>query len=271
MSQNILIISDATGDTAQKLLGAALRQFDAPDVLVDIHTRVRTEESIEEILERAADSDSLVLHSIVKVEHRSFLKALCGELQLIEIDTIGPLVNQLSLMLHSEAVAQPGRQHQVDANYFRRIEAVEFAVKNDDGQHPRNLAKADVVLVGISRTSKTPLSTYLAQRGLKVANVPLVMGIEPPSELFRIDQSRIFGLSIRSEALFRIRQARLHVLGMPADTTYGMREHISSELNYATQFFEANPHWPVIDVTDRAIEETAAELLSLIREQARGD
>ena len=100
MSQKILIISDATGDTAQKLLSAALRQFDDPDVIVDIHTRVRTEESIEEILERSADSDCLVLHSIVKIEHRSFLKALCGELQLIEIDTIGPLVNQLSQLLH---------------------------------------------------------------------------------------------------------------------------------------------------------------------------
>ena len=269
MAQKVLIISDATGDTAQNLLNAALRQFEEPNVIIDVHARVRSEEAIEDILESAADSECLVLHSLVKTDHRKVLKRICSDLQMMEIDTIGPLVNHLSMMLHSEAVSLPGRQHQVDANYFRRIEAVEFAVKNDDGQHPRNLAKADVILVGISRTSKTPLSTYLAQRGLKVANVPLVMGIEPPSELFRIDQSRVFGLSIRAEALFRIRQARLQSLGMPSDSTYGMREHITSELTYSTQFFEANPHWPVIDVTDRAIEETAAEILSLYREQSQ--
>ena len=143
---------------------------------------------------------------------------------------------------------------------------MEFAVKNDDGQHPRNLARADVVLVGISRTSKTPLSTYLAQRGYKVANVPIVKGIEPPSELFTVDQDKVFALQISADALFRIRQARLQQLGMPADTAYGVRDHILKEIGYAQQIFDANPHWPVLEVTDKAIEETAANLLS-IRQQ----
>ena len=268
MSVKLLIISDATGDTAKTLATAALRQFEEPDVVIEVHSQIRDEDAIETILEKNTNLRGLVLHSLVNIEHRTALKALCAELQIVEIDTIGSLMNHLAMTLESEAVSLPGRQHAIDANYFRRIEAVEFAVKNDDGQHPRNLAKADIVLVGISRTSKTPLSTYLAQRGLRVANVPLVMGIEPPSELFRIDQNRIIGLSIRAEALFRIRQARLQSLGMPADTTYGMREHITSELDYANQLFAQNPYWPVIDVTDRAIEETAAELLSLLK--ARG-
>ncbi|MCA9526946.1 MAG: kinase/pyrophosphorylase, partial [Myxococcales bacterium] len=150
-----------------------------------------------------------------------------------------------------------------------RIEAVEFAVRNDDGQHPRNLRKADIVLVGISRTSKTPLSTYLAQRGYKVANVPLVLGIELPAELKKIDSVRIFGLAIDPDALFRIRQARLQTLGMPADTAYGMRDHIDKEMEYARQVFDAHPDWPVIDVTDKAIEETAAELLALRKQRLR--
>ncbi len=155
-------------------------------------------------------------------------------------------------------------------DYFRRIEAVEFSVKNDDGQHPRNLAKADIVLVGISRTSKTPLSTYLAQRGYKTANVPIVMGIEPPAELFKVDQSRVFVLRIDDEALFRIRQRRLQSLGMPADTAYGMRDHIREEIAYAQRLYDANPHWPVIDITYKAIEESAAELLALRKGRGEG-
>jgi regulator of PEP synthase PpsR (kinase-PPPase family) len=123
------------------------------------------------------------------------------------------------------------------------------------------------VLVGISRTSKTPLSTYLAQRGHKVANVPLVLGIELPAELKSLDQRKIFGLAIDPEALFRIRQARLSTLGMPPDTAYGMRDHITKEMEYARQVFETHPDWPVLDVTDKAIEETAAEILALRKER----
>jgi hypothetical protein len=152
-------------------------------------------------------------------------------------------------------------------DYFRRIEAVEFAVKNDDGAEPRNLPKADLVLVGISRTSKTPLSTYLAQKGLKVANVPLVLGVDPPAELEQVPDSKVYGLVIRPEALEKIRKARLTHLGMPADSSYGTRKHIEEELEYSRAIFRAHPNWPIIDVTSKAIEETAADILRIYKER----
>lgn len=263
MKSKIYIVSDATGDTAQKVVDAALKQFQGSPTRAEVVPQVRTEEAIEDLVERAEADHALVVHTLVDPDKRDFLQRLCQEADVDDIDLIGPLMGKLAQHLHVEASANPGGLYAVNEEYFKRIEAVEFAVKNDDGQHPRNLRRADIVLVGISRTSKTPLSTYLAQRGHKVANVPLVMGIEPPSELFGIDPARIYGLMIQPEALFRIRQARLQALGMPADTAYGVRDHIEKEIAYARSIFEANPHWPVIDVTNRAIEETAGELLSI--------
>jgi regulator of PEP synthase PpsR (kinase-PPPase family) len=145
--------------------------------------------------------------------------------------------------------------------YFRRVEAIEFAVKSDDGKEPRNLRKADLVLAGVSRTSKTPLSTYLAGRGLKVANVPLVLGVPPPVELFEVPPERVVGLTIALEKLLEIRRARLAQLGMPAETNYGLRDHVKSELDYAHEIFRENPGWMVMDVSGRAIEETAAIIM----------
>jgi len=151
--------------------------------------------------------------------------------------------------------------------YFRRIEAVEFTVKSDDGKEPRNFKKADLVLVGVSRTSKTPLSTLLAQRGIKVANLPLVLGIAPPSELEEAPRDRVVGLTIGLDPLVEIRKARLRQLGMSVDANYGLREQVKEELEYASRVFNAHPHWPVIDVTGRAIEETAVIILESLKER----
>ena len=151
--------------------------------------------------------------------------------------------------------------------YFRRIEAVEFAVKSDDGKEPRNFKKADLVLAGVSRTSKTPLSTLLAQRGLKVANQPIVLGVALPPELEEAAQDRVVGLTIELEQLVEIRKARLKQLGMPMDASYGLREQVKQELDYARQIFADHPGWPVIDVTGRAIEETAVIILESLKER----
>lgn len=271
IKKKVVILSDATGDTADKVVRAALSQFEDHGARVELFTRVRDEKEIEEIVDRAAEENALLVHTVVNPAHREHLQHLCDEAQIDQVDLIGPLIGKLTGYLGRASRAEPGGLHKVNEEYFARIEAVEFAVKNDDGQHPRNLHRADVVLVGISRTSKTPLSTYLAQRGHKVANVPIVMGIEPPPELFAVDQRRVYALDIRPEALFRIRQARLQQLGMPSDTAYGMRDHIEKEIGYARQLFEANPHWPVLDVTDRAIEETAAVLLQLKKQRELGE
>lgn len=269
MQRKVFILSDSTGDTAEKVVAAAMRQFDSPGVSIEVFPKVRSEEDIEDIIERAADLDALLVHTIVSPDHRELLQRLCEDTGVAHVDLLGPLVCQLQRLLERDALEEPGGLHKVNTEYFLRIEAVDFAVKNDDGQHPRNLRKADIVLVGISRTSKTPLSTYLARRGHKVANVPIVMGIEPPKALFDIDQSKIFALDILPQALFRIRQARLQSLGMPPDTAYGMREHIAAEIEYASQLYRSNADWPVLDVTDKAIEETAAEILDIMGRRAK--
>jgi regulator of PEP synthase PpsR (kinase-PPPase family) len=210
---------------------------------------------------------ALVVFTVVSTAHRELLRRLCDEENVDAVDLIGTLMAKLTSYLGSQPKGVPGLLHTIGDEYFRRIEAVEFTVRNDDGREPRNLPKADLVLVGISRTSKTPLSTFLAQKGLKVANVPLVLGIEPPKELFEIDQERVFGLTIKAEALLQIRQARLKHLGMPAETSYGTRDHISQEIAYAQSVFRQQPAWPVIDITGKAVEETAADILRIKKDR----
>ena len=161
----------------------------------------------------------------------------------------------------------PSSMLPLSEEYFRRIEAVEFTVKSDDGKEPRNFKKADIILVGVSRTSKTPLSTLLAQRGLKIANLPIVLGVQPPPELDEASQDRIVGLTIELDQLVEIRKARLKQLGMSVDANYGLKDQVKEELEYAQTIFRAHPRWPVIDVTGRAIEETAVIILESLKER----
>jgi regulator of PEP synthase PpsR (kinase-PPPase family) len=263
----VFVISDATGETAEKVVRAALLQFSNVPVQLRMYTRVRLEAEMRSIVARAKQEHALVVFTVVSNAHREILRRLCDEENVDAVDLIGQLMAKLSGFLGEQPRGVPGLLHTIGDEYFRRIEAVEFTVRNDDGREPRNLPKADLVLVGISRTSKTPLSTLLAQKGLKVANVPLVLGIEPPSELFQIAQEKIFGLTIKAEALLSIRQARLKHLGMPADTSYGQRDHITQEISYAQGIFRAHPSWPVIDITGKAVEETAADILRIKKDR----
>ena len=263
----IFVISDATGETAEKVVRAALLQFTSVPVQLRMYTRVRLEAEMRSIVNRAKQMKALVVFTVVSNAHRELLRRLCDDENVDAVDLIGTLMAKLSSYLGAQPKGVPGLLHAIGDEYFRRVEAVEFTVRNDDGREPRNLPKADLVLVGISRTSKTPLSTFLAQKGLKVANVPLVLGIDPPAELFQIDQERVFGLTIKAEALLQIRQARLRHLGMPADTSYGQREHIQQEIAYAQSIFRQQPSWPVIDITGKAVEETAADILRIKKDR----
>jgi regulator of PEP synthase PpsR (kinase-PPPase family) len=265
--KTIMVISDATGETAERMVRAAILQFSSVPVNVRVYSRVRLESEVEKIIERASEANALVVFTVVNREERELLWKLVERHNVDAIDLIGALIGKLTSFLSAEPAGVPGLLHTIGEDYFRRMEAVEFAVKNDDGAEPRNLPKADIVLVGISRTSKTPLSTYLAQKGLKVANVPLVLGVDPPAELDQVDDSKVYGVIIRPESLVRIRQARLKHLGMPTDTSYGAREHIESEIAYSREIFRRHPRWPVIDVTNKAIEETAADILRLYKER----
>jgi regulator of PEP synthase PpsR (kinase-PPPase family) len=263
----IFVISDATGETAEKVVRAALLQFNNVPVALRMYTRVRLEAEMRRIIARAKQDGALVVFTVVSTSHRELLRRLCHEESVDAVDLIGTLMAKLSSYLGAQPKGVPGLLHTISDEYFQRVEAVEFTVRNDDGREPRNLPKADLVLVGISRTSKTPLSTFLAQKGIKVANVPLVLGIDPPAELFQIDQEKIYGLTIKPEALLQIRRARLKHLGMPPDTSYGQKDHIQQELAFAQQLFRQHASWPVIDVTGKAIEETAADILRIKKDR----
>ena len=242
-------------------------QFPQSGVHIRLHTRVRTRETARPVLENAAKDGALVVFTVVGPELREYIHAQTNELKVEAVDLIGSLIGKLALFLERQPINMPSGMLPLTEEYFRRIEAVEFAVKSDDGKEPRNYKKADLVLCGVSRTSKTPLSTLMAQRGLKVANQPIVLGVRIPMELEEAPQDRIIGLTIAIDHLVEIRKARLKQLGMPTDAAYGLREQVKQELEYARQIFAQHPSWPVIDVTGRAIEETAVIILESMKER----
>ena len=266
-TKTVYILADGTGETAEKVATAALTQFRSIDVSTVSFTRVRSKIEIREIIEKASKASAFVVYTVIDPEHREYIQRQANELGVEVADLIGSLVVRLSKYLESTPLLTPGIQHQLDEEYFQRIEAVEFAVKNDDGQAPHNLHRADIILVGLSRTSKTPLSMYLAHKGIKVANVPVVPEIPPPPELFQIDQEKIYGLIIDLNSLSRVRSERLRHLGLPPDAEYAARENIARELRWCREFFARHPTWPVIDTSGRAVEETAAEVLRIKTER----
>jgi regulator of PEP synthase PpsR (kinase-PPPase family) len=266
-----MVISDATGETAERMVRAALLQFTDTPVNLRVYSRVRLESEVQKIIDRATELHALVVYTVVNADARQLLVRAIEEANVESVDLLGALMAKLKVYLSEEPAGVPGLMHAMSEDYFQRIEAVEFAVKNDDGAEPRNLPKADLVLVGISRTSKTPLSTYLAQKGLRVANVPLVLGVDPPAELEEVDDSKVYGLIIQPTSLVKIRQQRLRHLGMPEDTSYGTRTHIENEIEYSREIFRKHPNWPVIDVTNKAIEETASDILRLVKERMGED
>jgi hypothetical protein len=265
--KQVFILADGTGETAGKVCSAALTQFRGIEVETKLYTRVRSKIEIREIMERAAKAGAFVVYTVIDPEHRDHIQRLAEELQVEVADLIGALVARFSGFLNAVPLLTPGIQHQLDEDYFRRVEAVEFAVKNDDGQAPHNLHRADMVLIGLSRTCKTPLSMYLAHKGIRVANVPLVPDIPPPPELFQIDQERVYALIIDLNSLARVRSERLKHLGLPPDAEYAQREHIARELRWCREFYARHPTWPVIDTSGRAVEETAAEMMRIKTER----
>ena len=266
-TKHVFILADGTGETAEKVASAALTQFRSIEVETKSFTRVRSKIEIREVMERAAKVGGFVLFTVIDPEHREHILSLAKELEVEAVDLIGSLVVRLASYLGASPLLAPGIQHQLDEDYFKRIEAVEFAVKNDDGQAPHNLHRADMVLIGLSRTCKMPLSMYLAHKGLKVANVPLVPDVPPPPELFQIDQEKIYALIIDLNSLARVRSERLKHLGLPPDAEYAAREHIARELRWCREFFARHPTWPIIDTSGRAVEETAAEMTRIKSER----
>ncbi len=263
------VLSDSTGETAEKVVRAALLQFPRSGAAIRLHTRVRTKDQARAVLERTAQQGALLVFTVVSPELREFVHGMTdGTEGRSDRCHVGSLIGKLGTYLDREPINMPSAMLPLSDEYFRRIESVEFAVKSDDGKDPRNFRRADLILVGVSRTSKTPLSLILAQRGLKVANLPLVLGVSLPYEIREAPPEKVVGLTIGLEQLCEIRQARLKQLGMPIETNYGMRAStFSEEIDYAASVFKEHG-WPYVDVTEeRAIEETAVIVLEKMKER----
>lgn len=261
----IFIISDGTGETASTMVRAALVQFSDREVNIVRCKNVRTEEQVDSLMEDVFQKRGLIAHTVVSTSLRKKIFTAASEKGIPIVDLLGPLLETLNVYFGQSSENQTaGLLRTVDERYFKRIEAIEFTVKHDDGKVVSGLDQADIVLVGISRTSKTPLSIFLSHKGWKVANVPLVVGTPLPKELFEIDQRKIVGLMIDSESLSRIRRKRLEKFGQDPGGEYASAAHIQKEIDFATQLFKQNKRWPVFDVTDRALEETAAEIVRVV-------
>jgi hypothetical protein len=269
------VVSDATGETAERVVRAALRQFDLGELPIDLRVfpHLRHEHDVDTVVAEARAVGALLVSTLVRAEERSLLHKKCDERGVQCVDLIGSLLGRLASYFSVQPRGIPGLLHTVSDEYYQRMEAIEFTVQSDDGRDPQSLQRADLVLVGISRTSKTPLSIYLAQKGYKVANVPLVLDLPPPPELFELQHrhrdgqdapaTRVFALTIQPDALLQIRRERLLRLHMTPDTSYGQRDYILREIYAARALYSAHPEWPVIDITGKAIEETAADILRI--------
>ena len=259
---HIHLISDSTGETVSTAVRAALVQFEGVDTTEHVWPMVRGQSQVEEVIAGIKMHPGFVLYTLVDPETRSNLEEGCRRLQVPSIAILDPIVAALGAYLGAEVHARPGRQHIMDADYFERIEAMHFVLSHDDGQSTRDLNDADVVVVGVSRTSKTPTCIYLANRGIKAANIPVVPGCPLPPEVLEVEHPLIVGLTEDPKRLVEIRRNRLRMLRQDDQTDYVDSETVTQEISAARRLF-ASHGWPVIDVTRRSIEETAARILQL--------
>jgi regulator of PEP synthase PpsR (kinase-PPPase family) len=268
----ILVASDGTGETGEKSVRAALAQFFGNEhVRVEVRPHVLDEAMVRHVIEEAKRRNALLVYTLVSPPLRGMIRALAEEQDLRAIDLLGSLLLQMAIHFNEDPLYTPGLGHELNAEYFRRVDAVEFAVNNDDGREPRNLRKADIILVGISRTSKTPLSQYIAHRGYRVANVPMVLGIPLPVELSQVDSHRIFGLLMDPRTLVEVRRTRMRHLGMEPTNEYGDPRRIQAELDECRRIFAEHPEWTLINVSGKAIEETATTILETYRARFERD
>ncbi len=264
LPRSIFVVSDGTGDTAEKLVRAGLLQFKQAVVHLRTFPQVNDPEALARLFRLAARDKAMLITTLVRGDMRRAAAELSKEHRVRTVDAIGALLGQLSDFLESVPEGVPGRMHQADEAYFERVAAVEYTVKADDGKEPRMLPEADIVLVGVSRTSKTPLSVFLAHKGYKVSNVPVVLDRPIDPQVHDVDQRRIFALTIDPTSLQRIRQQRMKTMRMSGQANYGDMGYILAELEWAEEQFRRFPTWPVIDVTNKAVEETAATILRIM-------
>lgn len=259
----VFVVSDSIGETAERVARAAASQFRGQSFDFKRIPYTTTTDSLTDVVREADGACAVIVHTLVCPQLRSHLNAFAAENGIACVDIMGPTLEAISRVSNHAPSLQPGLVHQLDEAYFREIEAVEFAVKYDDGKDPRGLLRAEMVLIGVSRTSKTPLSMYLAHRGYRVANVPLVPEVGPPEELLMLPPNQIIGLTISERQLKHIREERLKVLGLQPNANYASDARINEELDYARRIME-KIGCPIIDVTQRAVEETASQVMDVL-------
>ncbi len=258
--KRVLLVSDGTGETAVQMIKAAMVQFQEHDVVFSRFKNIRNETQIDAVVSEAAADRALLVFTIVSPGLRALLMKKANEKQIPVVDLLGPLLKGLGGYFGLEPKSIAGLLHDVNEEYFHRIDAMEYTIAHDDGRDLTDLDKADLVILGISRTSKTPLSMYLSHQGWKVANIPMIQGFELPQEIFEIDQRRIVALTIDAHDLLIIRRARLQRLGQERGGDYADPDKVLAEIEYANEIFRRNRRWPVINVTGKALEETASEI-----------
>lgn len=264
----IIIASDSVGETAEQVAKACVSQFDSQKFKGEIvrYPYIETNDNVNEVIEVAKENENnIVVFTLVKPEIKLYMEEQLSNNNIKNVDIMGPLMNILTAEIDEKPYYEPGIVHKLDEAYFKKIEAIEFAVKYDDGKDPKGLPKADIVLIGISRTSKTPLSQFLAHKRYKVMNIPIVPEINPPEALYEIDPKKCIALKISEEKLNKIRKERLKQLGLGDTARYATGQRIQEELAYFDKIVE-KIGCPVIDVSDKAIEETANDIMYIIEQ-----
>ena len=257
----VFVLSDSVGETGTKLARACLAQFPNCNYEIKRYPYILSKDQILEAIDEARDIPSVIIYSTVMTDHQDFIEHQAKKLGIPTIDIMKKPLTAISKILHDNPVRESGILRKMDEKYFQTVNAVEFAVKYDDGKDPRGAKKADICLVGISRTSKTPLSMYLANKLYKVANIPLVPEVPVPKEVYEKDVDRVIGLIANPEKIISVREQRLKSLGLTSGAKYANYDRIREELNYSKQVMEELGCF-VIDVSDKAIEETAEIIIN---------
>lgn len=261
-AKKVYIISDATGQSALHILRAAIVQFKHARTTMMLFHDIDTKVGLKKILDQARSDKALIAFTFVRKQMRDYASAYCLKHDIYHLDILGPLINNLAAYLRLEPLETPTLLRKVDERYFQRIDAIEYTLEHDDGRDAARLKEADIVIVGLSRTSKTPTSFFLAQEGYKVANVPIVPGIPLPEELFEIDQHKIACLTIDPEVLQKIRRVRQKQFGLKP--SYSDFRNVFTEVEYVWDLIKRHKGWKVVDTTNKSIEETAFELLHAV-------
>lgn len=271
---HIHLVSDSTGETIETLARACVAQFEKISVIENVWTLVRTSGQVTKILNAVKAHPGVVIFTMVDPRLRSQLEKGCEDIGVPCIAVLDPIMATLKQHFHAEATLKPGLQHEMDQNYFNRIEAMHFALAHDDGQSSHEIHKADIILLGVSRTSKTPTCVYLANKGLKTANIPIVPECRLPTDLSdpKFSKCLIVGLTKDPRRLVQVRKNRLNMLNETAETDYVDLEVVIEEVKFARRLCNKN-HWPMIDVSRKSIEETATAIfnLKMKRDQAYED